>query len=72
VNSTWKKTTQPSVGKVMSTVFFFSDGKGLILLDFVEPRQTVSSDLYTVMFGKLEGSKFQSQAREEGNLSFAE
>jgi hypothetical protein len=35
-----------SVGKVMCTVFW--DRKGIILLAFLEPRQTINSDLYIV------------------------
>jgi len=32
----------PSAGKVMCTAFW--DWKGVILLDFLEPRQTINSD----------------------------
>ena len=41
----------PSAGKVMCTVF--SDRKGVILLDFLEPGQTINSDRYIVMLTKL-------------------
>jgi len=39
------------VGKVMCTVVW--DWKGVILLDFLEPRQTINSDQYTVTLTKL-------------------
>jgi len=44
VNSPSKKTFKmlPSVGKVMCTVFW--DRKVVILLDFLEPGQTIKSD----------------------------
>ena len=38
-----KFKTQPSAGKVMCTVFW--DSKGVILLDFLEPRQTINKGL---------------------------
>jgi len=41
-----KFKTLPSMGKVMCTVFW--DRKGVILLDFLEPRQTINTDRYTV------------------------
>jgi hypothetical protein len=43
--------TQPSAGKVMCNVFW--DRKGVILLDFLEPRQTINSDHYITMLTKL-------------------
>lgn len=44
VNSLLKKKfrTQPSAGEVMCTVFW--DGKGLVLLDFLQPEQAINSD----------------------------
>ena len=53
VNSPSKKKFKmlPSVGKVMCT--FFWDRKGVILLVFLEPRQTINSDLYIAMLTKL-------------------
>ena len=39
------------MGKVMCTVFW--DRKGVILLDFLEPRPTISSDNYIVMLAQL-------------------
>ena len=46
VNSPPKKRFKalPSAGKVMCTVIW--DRKGVILLDFLEPGQTISSDRY--------------------------
>ena len=53
MNSPSKKKfkTLPSAGKVMCTVFW--DRKGVILLDFLEPRQTINSDHYIVTLTKL-------------------
>ena len=53
VNSPSKKEfkTLPSAGKVMCTVFW--DRKGVILLDFLEPGQTINSDRYIAMLTKL-------------------
>ena len=42
---------QPSADKVMCTLFW--DSKGVILLDFLEPRQTINCDHFTVMLTKL-------------------
>jgi len=49
VNTPSKKKfkTLPSAGKVMCTVFW--DRKGVILLDFLESRQTINSDRYIAM-----------------------
>ena len=41
----------PSPGKVMCTVFW--DRKGVILLDFLEPGQTINCDYYIAMLTKL-------------------
>jgi len=43
--------TLPSKGKMMCTVFW--DGKGVILLDFLEPGQTTNSDRYIATLTKL-------------------
>ena len=53
VNSSWKKKFKmlPSVGKVMCIVFW--DRKGVILLDFLEPGQTIISDRYIATLTKL-------------------
>jgi hypothetical protein len=70
VNSPSKKKfkTLPSAGKVMCTVFW--DRKGVILLDFLEPGQTINSDSYIATLTKLK-ARISSQAREEDNLSLA-
>jgi len=54
VNSPSKKKvkTLPSAGKVICTVFW--DRKGVILLDFLEPGQTISSNRYIATLTKLE------------------
>ena len=53
VNSPSKKKFKmlPSAGKMMCTVFW--DRKGVILLDFLEPGQTINSDHYIAMLTKL-------------------
>jgi histone-lysine N-methyltransferase SETMAR len=53
VNSPSKKTfkTLYSAGKVMCTAFW--DRKGVILLDFLEPGQTINSDRYIATMTKL-------------------
>jgi hypothetical protein len=53
VNSPSKKKfkTLPSAGKVMCTVFW--DRKGVILLDFPEPGQTINSDRHIAILTKL-------------------
>jgi len=43
----------------------------MILLDFLEPGQTINSDRYIATLTKLKARNFQSQAREEDNLSLA-
>ena len=49
----WKKKFKalPSMGKVMCTVFW--DRKVVILLDFLEPGQTINSDRYIATLTKL-------------------
>jgi hypothetical protein len=49
----------------MCTVFW--DRKAVILLDFLEPRQTISPDHYIMTLTKLK-ARISSQAREEDNL----
>jgi hypothetical protein len=43
--------TLPSAGKVICTAFW--DRKGVIVLDFLEPRQTINSDRYIGTLTKL-------------------
>jgi len=54
VNSPSKKKfkTLPSAGEVMCTVFL-GIGNGVILLDFLEPGQTINSDRYIATLTKL-------------------
>lgn len=47
---------QPSVGKVMCT--YFQDSKRVILLDFMELRQTIKSDNYITMSTELKAQTF--------------
>ena len=42
-----KFKTQPSEGEVMCAVFW--DRKGVILQDFLGPRQTINADNYIAM-----------------------
>jgi len=53
VNSPSKKNfkTLPSAGKVTCAVFW--DRKGVILLDFLQPGQTINSDRYIATLTKL-------------------
>ena len=57
---------EPLVDKVMCTVFW--DREGVILLDFLEPGQTISSH-YCIAIDRAEGSNFHSQTREEDNFT---
>jgi len=68
VNSPSKKKfkTLPSVGKVMCTVFW--DRKGVILLNFLEPGQTINSDHYIVILTKLKARI--SRVRPEKKITF--
>jgi len=50
----------------MCTVFW--DGKGAILLDFLEPGQTINSDLYIVTLTKLKARI--SRVRPEKKTTF--
>lgn len=67
-NSPSKKKfkTQPSAGKVMCTVFW--DRKGVILLDFLEPGQTINYDHYVVTLTKLKAGI--SRVRPETKTAF--
>ena len=69
VNPTLKKRfkTQPSVGKAMFTVF--CNRKEVILLDFLELRQTINSDCYTTTLTKLHAQN--SKVSPEDSLSLA-
>ena len=57
---------QPSGGEVMCTVFCGS--KGVILLDFLEPRQTMNSDCSIAMMTELKAST--SGVRSEKMTNF--
>ena len=56
----------PSAGKVMCTVFW--DRKGVILLDFLEPGQTINSDRYIATLTKLKARI--SRVRPEKKTTF--
>lgn len=56
-----KFKTQPSSGKAMCTVFW--DRKGVILLDFLEPGQTINTDYRITMLTELKA--WTSRARWE-------
>ena len=68
VNSPSKKKFKmlPSAGKMMCTVFW--DRKGVILLDFLEPGQTINSDRYIAMLTKLRARI--SRVRPEKKTTF--
>jgi len=68
VNSPSKEKfkTQASAGKVMCTVFW--DRKGVILLDFLEPGQTINSDRYIATLTKLKARI--SRVRPEKKTTF--
>ena len=46
-----KFKTQPSAGKVMATVFW--DAKGVIILDFLPKRSTLTGVYYANLFNQL-------------------
>ena len=46
-----KFKTQPSTGKVMATVFW--DAKGVIMLDFLPKRRTISGVYYANLLDQL-------------------
>ena len=56
----------PSAGKVICTVFW--DRGGVILLDFLEPRQTINSDHYIMTLTKLKARI--SRVRPEKRTTF--
>ena len=68
MNSPSKKKfkTLPSAGKVMCTVFW--DRKGMILMDFLEPGQTINSDRYIAMLTELKARI--SRVRPEKKTAF--
>ena len=68
MNSSSKKRFQMqlSAGKVMCTVFWGM--KGLIFLDFLEPRQTSNSDCYIATLTKLKAGT--SGVRPEKKTTF--
>ena len=61
-----KFKTLPSAGKVMCTVFWYR--KGVILLDFLEPGQTINSDHYITTLTKLKARI--SRVRPERKTTF--
>ena len=61
-----KLKIQLTTGKVMCTLFW--DRKGVILLDFLEARQTISSDHYFAMLTKLKAKT--SRVRSKKNTAF--
>jgi len=63
-----KLKIQPSAGKMMCTVLW--GRKGVILLDFLEPRQTTNSD-HDIMVLTKPKAQTSSQAGEEDNISLA-
>ena len=68
VNSLLKKKfkIQPSARKVMCTVFW--DRNGVILLDFLEPGQTINSDCYMMRLTKPKAQT--SRVRPEKKTTF--
>ena len=65
MNSSLKKNfkAQPSVGKVMCTVF--RDRKGMMLLDFLKSRQTINSDHYITTLSKLKAQTCRVRPEEQ-------
>jgi len=61
-----KFKTLSSAGKVKCTVFW--DRKGVILLDFLEPGQTINSDRYIAKLTKLKARI--SRVRPEKKTTF--
>ena len=66
VNSSAKKKFQTSAGKETCTVYW--DRKGVIILDFLEPRQTINSDFYITTLTKL--NTLISRIRPEKKSTF--
>ena len=48
-----KFKTQPSAGKVMATVFWDWDAKGVIMLDFLPKRSTITGVYYANLLDQL-------------------
>ena len=48
-----KFKTQPSAGKVMATVSVFWDAKGVIMLDFLPKRSTITGVYYANLLDQL-------------------
>jgi len=67
----WIPHCRSSSGYSPQWVMFavFCNRKEAILLEFLEPGQSINSDHYTATLTKAEGLNFQSQAREDDNLS---
>ena len=61
-----KFKTQPSVGKVMVTVFW--DAKGVILLDFLPKRSTITGVYYANLLDRL---RTTIREKRQGKLSAA-
>lgn len=57
---------QPSAGKVMHTVF--CGNIGVILLDCLQPRQTMNSDSYIVTLYKLKALTSRVKPENKTNL----
>ena len=55
--------TQPSVGRVTCTAFW--DRKGMILMDFLEPRQTITCDCYIAMLTKWKAQTSRVSPKEK-------
>ena len=51
VSETKKFKTQPSAGKVMATVFW--DAQGVIMLDFLAKKSTITGAYYTNLLDQL-------------------
>jgi hypothetical protein len=60
-----KFKTQPSAGKVMYTIFWGK--KGVIILDFLKPGETINSNRYIATLTKLK-ARISGQAKED-NIS---
>jgi len=63
VNSPSKKMIQYSAGEVMSTVFWHR--KWVILLDFLEPKQTLNSAGYITTLTKLKAQTARVRPEEK-------
>ena len=61
-----KFKTQPSVGKMMCTVFWYR--KVVMLLNFLESEQTINSDHYLTVLTKLKAQ--MSRVRPERKIIF--